>query len=90
MNNLNHTMQVLNEVFPDAQRETWEQKQVDDARARYESGVVEEARAIVGGQSNKPASKEHLRVVLDWLDGAGCQLNQAVAGVSQESDTPPF
>jgi hypothetical protein len=90
MNNLNYTMQVLNEVFPDAQRETWEQKQVDEARARYESTVVEEARAIVEGRSSEPASKEHLRVVLDWLDGTGYQFNQETTGVAQDGNTPPF
>jgi hypothetical protein len=90
MDNLNYTMQVLNELFPDEQRETWEQLQVDTAQARYETSVVEEARAIVAGQSSEPASKEHLRVILDWLDGAAYQLNQEMVGVDRDSETPPF
>ena len=37
--------------------------------AEYESQVVEQARRIVGGQSATAPSHEHLRVLLQWLDG---------------------
>lgn len=90
MNSLNYTMQVLNEIFPDEQRESWEQQQVDEARARYESAVVEEARAIVEGRTMKLATKEHLRVLLDWLDGARFRLNREQPEAGWDGDTPPF
>jgi hypothetical protein len=37
---------------------------------RYESSVIDEARAIVAGKSLKLASVEHLRIALSWLDCA--------------------
>lgn len=48
------------------------------AQERYEAGVVEEARAIVEGRSTSNITKEHLRVVLAWLDG--CTINEAQDG----------
>lgn len=36
---------------------------------RYESELVDEARAIAEGRSLKLATNEHLRVLLAWLDG---------------------
>jgi hypothetical protein len=54
---------------------------VDDIRAcndtnsaaeqeRYEGNLIEQARAIVDGAHAGPPTVEHLRVLLDWLDGA--------------------
>lgn len=40
------------------------------AQARYESGVIEEARSIVAGENETAPTVEHLRVLLVWLDGA--------------------
>jgi hypothetical protein len=37
--------------------------------AEYEGQVVEQARRIVSGQSRSAPSQEHLRVLLQWLDG---------------------
>ncbi|MFC2992978.1 hypothetical protein [Halomonas tibetensis] len=37
--------------------------------AEYEGQVVEQARRIVGGESSTAPSEEHLRVLLQWLDG---------------------
>lgn len=37
--------------------------------AAYEQAVVEQARGIVNGQSAAMPSHEHLRVLLQWLDG---------------------
>ena len=90
MNNLNHSLRVLNAIFPDEQREVFEQQQADEARSRYESGIVQEARDIVSGQCLKAATIEHLRVLLDWLDGtaAGFVPDDLVPDVDQ--DTPPF
>ena len=48
------------------------------AQERYEAGIVEEARAIVEGRSTLNITKEHLRVVLAWLDG--CTINEALDG----------
>jgi hypothetical protein len=90
MDVLNYSMQVLNEIFPDEQRESWEQQQVDEARARYESAIVDEARAIVEGRNPKPVTKEHLRVVLEWLDGARFRLNREQPEEEWGGDTPPF
>ena len=36
--------------------------------ANYESSVVRQARRVAAGQSTKPPSREHLRVLLRWLD----------------------
>ena len=90
MDALNYTDQVLGETFPDEQRECWEQQQVDEARERYESAVVEEARAIVDGRTMKTATEEHLRVLLEWLDGARYRLNGEQPEVEWGGDTPPF
>lgn len=37
--------------------------------ADYEAAIVEQARAIVAGHSAAQPSQEHLRVLLQWLDG---------------------
>ncbi len=90
MSSLNYTMQVFNAIFPDDERESWEQQQADGAQARYESMVVKEARAIVDGKIPLPPTKEHLRVVLEWLDGTRVQLHQAQPEAERGGDTPPF
>jgi hypothetical protein len=36
---------------------------------QYEAEVVDEARRILAGESIKLPSREHLRVLLAWLDG---------------------
>ena len=90
MDALSYSLQILNEIFLGHQRESWEQQQVDEAQAHYESSVVEEARAIVAGRSKNPPAKEHLRVLLEWLDGASFQFNQGQQEVGPGSDTPPF
>jgi hypothetical protein len=89
MDALSYSMKVMDEFFPDERRECWEQ-QADEARAHYESGIVEEARAIAAGRSAKLASREHLRVLLDWLDGARFRLNREQPEVESDGDTPPF
>ena len=90
MNDLNYSLKVLNAIFPDEQREAFEQQQADEAQVRYESGIVQEARDILDGQCVKAATVEHLRVLLDWLDGstAGFVPEELVPEVDQ--DTPPF
>jgi len=90
MNTLNYSLQVMKEIFPDEQREAFEQQQADEARARYESKVVEEARAIAEGRTAKLATKEHLRVLLEWLDGARFRLNLEQPELGWDGDTPPF
>jgi hypothetical protein len=37
--------------------------------ASYEQAVVEQARHIASGSSTAQPSPEHLRVLLQWLDG---------------------
>ncbi|WP_445005159.1 hypothetical protein [Halomonas mongoliensis] len=37
--------------------------------AEYEGQVVEQARRIISGESSTEPSHEHLRVLLQWLDG---------------------
>lgn len=90
MEALNYKLQNLDGCALDEQRECWEQQQVDEARAHYESAVVEEARAIVEGRTVKLATKEHLRVVLEWLDGARFRLNREQPEAEWDGDTPPF
>ena len=90
MSELHCRLAVLSEHLLDEERESWEQQQVDEARARYESAVVEEARAIVAGHIAKLATKEHLRVVLDWLDSARFRLNREQPEAQWDGDTPPF
>lgn len=41
-----------------------------EAQERYESGLVEEARAMVAGDFEKAPAVEHLRVLLERLDSA--------------------
>lgn len=90
MNALNYSLQVMNEIFPDEQCECLEEQQVVEARSRYESQVVEEARAIAEGRSIKPATREHLRVLLEWLDGARFRLNREQPEADWDGATPPF
>lgn len=56
-----------------------------EAQRHYESGIVEEARAIVAGRSTLNITTEHLRVVLSWLDG--CAIAEAEG---LEGTEPPF
>ncbi len=56
-----------------------------EAQRRYESAIVEEARAIVAGRSTLNITTEHLRVVLSWLDGG--TIIGASGGGEEE---PPF
>ncbi len=37
--------------------------------AQYEPALVAQAREIALGQSQEPATPEHLRILLCWLDG---------------------
>lgn len=46
--------------------------------AAYEREVVEQARDIVIGQSGAMPSHEHLRVLLQWLDGRSAGANPMV------------
>ena len=89
MNSLSHGMQDFEEAFRDEQRDSGQQ-QAEEGRARYESEMVEEARAIVEGRSMKLATKEHLWVVLDWLDGARVRLNREQPEAEWDGTTPPF
>lgn len=41
-----------------------------EAEAAYERATVAAARAIVAGELTEPPTVEHLRVLIDWLDGA--------------------
>jgi len=43
---------------------------------RYESGVIEEARAIAAGEIEKAPTVEHLRVALSWLDGSNPKFEE--------------
>ena len=52
------------------------------AQDRYEVRIIEEARAIVAGKSKAAPTVEHLRVLLEWLDGASEQ--------EHEQDSRPF
>ncbi|MCP4450306.1 MAG: hypothetical protein GY809_02515 [Planctomycetes bacterium] len=90
MNGLNYTMQVMGEIFPDEQCESLGQQQADEAQSRYESAIVAEAREIVQGQCLKQATSEHLRVVLEWLDGAKFRLNQEQPETDWDGVPPPF
>ena len=90
MDALNYRLQVLNALFPDELYESWKQQQVDAARARYESALVEEACAIVEGRSMNPVNQEHLRVLLEWLDGTRCRLNREQPDDLWDGETPPF
>jgi hypothetical protein len=56
-----------------------------EAQRRYESGIVEEARAIVAGRSTLNITVEHLRVVLSWLDGCNIAGAEGLEGTE-----PPF
>ena len=47
----------------------WAAEQAGDARACYECTLVERARRIVAGDSGEAPTREHLRVLLTWLDG---------------------
>ena len=42
----------------------------DEARRRYEAGVIQDARNIAAGRSKELPRIEHLLVLLEWLDGA--------------------
>jgi hypothetical protein len=90
MSGTNQTAHVLDNLFRDNQRESLEQQQAYEAQARYESMVVQEARAIVGERINLPPTKEHLRVLLEWLDGTRVRLKQAQPEIEQGENTPPF
>ncbi len=95
MNRMNHVAHILDSVFQDNlfrddQHESLGQQQAYEAQARYESAVVEEARAIVDDRVPLLPTKEHLRVVLEWLDGTRIKLNQAQPEQQQGEDTPPF
>lgn len=53
-----------------------------EAQERYEAEIVEQARQIAAGRSMALPTREHLRVVLSWLDGVGPQ--------SRERQAAPF
>lgn len=48
------------------------------AQERYEQKMIDEARSICRGDSNKAPSVEHLRLVLYWLDGPDSSMNEEV------------
>jgi len=59
------------------QRREYDERQADlgdaasaAARDRYEAAVIDEARAIVAGEIEQAPSVEHLRIALEWMDGA--------------------
>lgn len=79
-------MSLIHDVFSgftETFGEDWGQMRSDEARARYEARIVSEARAIVAGEKECSPTVEHLRVVLDWLDGT-----HGIAAVDEE--IPPF
>ena len=41
-----------------------------EAQARYEAGLIAQARSIVDGKTAQAPTREHLRVLLERLDGA--------------------
>ena len=90
MDSLNYSLQVLREIFPDEQRRSWEEQQVYRARAHYEAAIVDEARAIVAGEHSGKPSVEHLRVLLEWLEGLRVRLNLEQPEDPWDGDTPPF
>lgn len=69
--------------FTETFGEDWGQMRSDETRARYEAQIVSAARAIVASEKDCPPTVEHMRVVLDWLDGT-----HGIAAVDEE--TPPF
>jgi hypothetical protein len=54
-----------------------------EAQERYESGVIDEARAIVTEDVEMAPTVEHLRVLLVWMDGA-------MSAPEQEDGEAPF
>ena len=90
MDSLNYSLQVLREIFPDEQRGCWEDQQVNKARAHYEASIVDEARSIVVGEHPSVPNVEHLRVLLEWLDGLRIRLNLEQPEDQWDGDTPPF
>ncbi len=54
-----------------------------EAQERYETGVIEEARSIVAGESETVPTVEHLRVLIVWLDGA-------MSAPEEENGEAPF
>ena len=48
----------------------WEQQELVE-REDYERSVVQEARDITAGDCPREPNREHLRVLLSWLDGEG-------------------
>lgn len=54
----------------------------------YERQIVEEARMIVAGTTMILASREHLRILLLWLDG--CASAGGGNGKCVDYDLPPF
>ena len=54
---------------------------------RYESAMIEEAREIVAGKSLKLSTVEHLRVLLNWLDGSD-GTGKSIA--AQQNQDAPF
>ena len=41
----------------------------DYYRRQYEAGLIDEAREMVAGQRESQPTVEHIRVLLEWLDG---------------------
>lgn len=54
----------------DARQEDLDSDPSAAAQDRYETSVIDEARAIVAGKVARAPTVEHLRIALAWLDGA--------------------
>ena len=57
-------------------------------QARYERGMVAEARAIASARADEQATAEHIRVLLAWLDGAPADGYQPPAPQPFDVDLP--
>ena len=89
MGTLSENLHLKRQSRINRRRHDIEQGLSEEARACYEAGVVAEARAIAEWRSNKPATAEHLRVLLYWLDGCSSSLAlHQPEDVGGENDAP--
>jgi hypothetical protein len=54
----------------DVRKEVLSKTYIAEEIARYECAIVNQARRIATGESKHRPDKEHLRVLLSWLDGS--------------------